>query len=158
MWLILVGVLGAAAAAIFGTLDLLNRPRRMAASGPGRSTESAADQDRMPGGMERNLGAAKMAPNAGRERGPGPAENLRGLKVRDGQRGGTAKATFARSQPAQVPAPDRQNIDQDQDDQRRQSSPSDPRSILDPKGRRPTLSSTVLSHRVSRCEARCNRI
>jgi hypothetical protein len=31
MWLILVGVLGAAAAAIFGTLDLLNLPRRTAA-------------------------------------------------------------------------------------------------------------------------------
>ena len=31
MWLILVGVLGAAAAAIFGTLDLLNLPRRTTA-------------------------------------------------------------------------------------------------------------------------------
>jgi uncharacterized membrane protein len=31
MWLILVGVLGTAAAAIFGTLDLLNLPRQTAA-------------------------------------------------------------------------------------------------------------------------------
>jgi uncharacterized membrane protein len=31
MWLILIGVIGAAAAAIFGVLDLLNLPRHTAA-------------------------------------------------------------------------------------------------------------------------------
>ena len=36
MWLILIGVIGAAAAAIFGVLDLLNLPRHTAAFGTGR--------------------------------------------------------------------------------------------------------------------------
>ena len=36
MWLILIGVIGAAAAAIFGVLDLLSLPRHTAAFGTGR--------------------------------------------------------------------------------------------------------------------------
>ena len=36
MWLILIGVIGAAAAAIFGVLDLLNLPRHTAAFSTGR--------------------------------------------------------------------------------------------------------------------------
>ena len=36
MWLILLGVLGAAAAAIFGTIDLLNLPKGTTASNTGR--------------------------------------------------------------------------------------------------------------------------
>ena len=37
MWLVLIGVLGAAAAAILGTFDLLNRPHGTAAGRTGRS-------------------------------------------------------------------------------------------------------------------------